>query len=185
MSEDPILFVKKNLNVPIILVGMMGVGKTSIGQGLAQKLGWGFKDSDRVIEQKAGMPVSDIFTDFGEEKFRASEKSTILELLKEKPQVIATGGGAVLDEDTRYAIKNRALSIWLQADIDYIYERVSKNNNRPLLQTDNPLETLSALMEKRRVYYENADLQLDTTKNSIDESVYELIKLIYGFLSRH
>ena len=186
MSEAELLYVRGNLKVPVVLVGMMGVGKSSIGQGLASRLGWEFQDSDKIAEDRAGMPVQEIFSLFGEEKFRKVEKSIIIDLLVAGgKRVIATGGGAVMDSETMQAIKNRSLSVWLQADFDYIFERVSKNDNRPLLKTDNPRETLKVLMEKRGVFYEKADLALDTTKNSIDTSAADLIKLIYGFLRGH
>lgn len=184
MPENSILYIKNNLKAPIVLVGMMGVGKSSIGQALAHRLGWKFGDSDKMIEDKAGMPVADIFSEFGELKFRAVEKSTILDLLKHEHSVVSTGGGAVMDEETMEAIKNRGLSIWLQADLDYIFDRVSKNDNRPLLRTDDPKRTLAELMEKRRPYYEKADLALDTTQNSVDVSADELLQLIYRFLNR-
>lgn len=160
--DDYTDFIKTNLSKPIVLVGMMGAGKTHIGRLLAKNLELEFHDSDSLIEEKAGMPVPEIFEVFGEDKFRSSEELTILDLLEKPPCVIATGGGAVMNEAVLKALQERSISLWLDADIEDIYERIKDHKNRPLLQTENPKETLRILMEERRALYEKAAITVTT-----------------------
>ncbi len=155
--------ILERLNRPIILIGMMGAGKSHMGRALAKALGVKFYDSDKIIEEKAGRSIPDIFTEFGEEKFRDSEKKTILTLLEQPSCVIATGGGAVLNAETLHAIKEKGLVIWVTADIKTLMARVQKSNNRPLLQAENPQEILEGLLHEREALYAQAHIKMDTS----------------------
>ncbi len=145
---------------PIVLVGMMGVGKTSVGRALARKLDVTFTDLDHYIEKKVFLPVSEIFALLGEEYFREAEEKALAELLDEAPKVIALGGGAFISENNRMLIKQKAISIWLTADMETILERVSRNDRRPLLRGGDKREILEGLLAKRREYYAMADLEI-------------------------
>lgn len=180
--DDQVTALKQALNTPIALVGMMGTGKSHVGQALARALGWEFFDSDHVIEEKAGMPVSEIFATFGEEKFREVEKNTIAQLLAKGRCVLATGGGAVMNDETRAALKAQALCVWLQADVAAILKRLEGNKSRPLLQTENPEETLRALMKNREHLYAQADVAFDTTAYPSAQSTSALIKTLCAYL---
>ncbi len=142
----------------IVLVGLMGSGKTSTGRCLARRLGLEFVDADTEIEWAAGMSISEIFDKHGEEYFRAGERRVMSRLLSEGPRVIATGGGAYLNEQTRAGISARALSIWLRADLEVLWRRVRRRSHRPLLKTPDPEGTLRTLMEQRYPIYERADV---------------------------
>jgi len=169
--------IRNHLTKPVILIGMMGSGKTTLGRALASALNLDFNDSDHLIEQKAGLTITEIFEKYGEEKFRTSEASTIKELLDTAiPQIIATGGGAILNAQTREYIKAQSLSIWLNADIDTLYARISKNQNRPLLQTKNPKQTLQDLMDTRKKFYEQADLHFTLNHTSTSAAVNDLLE---------
>src|SRR5262245_60993044 len=130
----------------IVLVGLMGAGKTTIGRRLAQRLDMRFVDADEEIERAAGLSVKEIFAKFGEADFRAGERRVIARLLAEPPLVLATGGGAFMDPVTRAEIKRQAISIWLKAELDLLEKRVSRRNTRPLLANGNARETLERLM---------------------------------------
>ena len=146
----------------IALVGMMGVGKTTIGRRLAPRLGLPFFDADAEIEQAAGMSVSDLFRLHGEKSFREGEARVIARLLEGPPMVLATGGGALTTPSTRELIKKHALSIWIKADMDTILRRATRRGTRPLLKTGNPRETIERLMKEREAYYAAADIHVDT-----------------------
>jgi len=148
----------KSLDKSVILVGMMGAGKTSVGRRLAAMLGVPFKDADIEIEEAAGCTVSEIFERFGEPAFREGERKVIARLLGEAPHVLATGGGAFMDPETRARIKESAISIWLKADIELLLERVGRKDTRPLLRTSDRHATLKALLEKREPVYAEADI---------------------------
>ncbi len=175
--------ILKTRGKPLVLIGMMGTGKSTLGRALAGNLNLDFVDSDKVIEEKADLTIAEIFDQYGEEKFRSAESRTILELLGQGTKVIATGGGAVMNPSTLDAIKKSAVSIWLQGDVDVLFDRVSKNKDRPLLQTDDPKKTLSDLLKQRQPYYEQADLSFTMDKNSIDAAAQDLIQRLYEFLT--
>jgi shikimate kinase len=142
----------------IVLVGMMGAGKTSVGRRLAAALGLPFRDADNEIEAAAGCTISDIFELFGEEAFRAGERKVLARLLREPPHVLATGGGAFIDPGTRARIKERAISIWLKADLDLLLDRVSRKDHRPLLQNTDRRAALQKLLADREPIYGEADI---------------------------
>jgi len=148
----------------LVLVGMMGVGKTTIGRRLAAKLGMTFFDADEEIVKAAGMSIADLFKEHGEDSFRRGEAQVIERLVNGPPIVLATGGGALTTESTRALIKERTLSIWLRSDIDTILERARRRNTRPLLQTGDARETLLRLMSEREPYYQAADIAVDSQK---------------------
>lgn len=143
---------------PIVLVGMMGAGKTSVGRRLANQLGFEFVDSDIEIEAAADMSIPEIFESHGEDYFRSGEQRVIARLLKDKNQVLATGGGAFMNAETRDLIQQQALSVFIKADLDLLFERVSRRANRPLLQTADPKGTLGKLIDERYSTYEQADI---------------------------
>tara|TARA_R110000772_G_scaffold128174_8_gene235741 strand:+ start:1709 stop:2311 length:603 start_codon:yes stop_codon:yes gene_type:complete len=147
---------------PIVLVGLMGAGKSSIGRRLANQLGLPFKDADAEIEAASNLTVSEFFDLHGEAAFREGERKVIARLLKEPRHVLATGGGAFMDKKTRSLIKKKGCSIWLRAELDVIYKRCMKRNNRPLLKTGNPKATLKKLMEERYPIYADADITVDS-----------------------
>src|SRR5580700_1152781 len=145
-------------NRSIVLVGMMGAGKSSIGRRLASRLNIPFVDADTEIERAAGMSIADIFARHGEADFRSGEARVIARLLEGGPQVLATGGGAVMNPDTRAAIKAKGVSIWLAAEFDVLMRRINKRKSeRPMLHTDNPAETLRQLLTVREPIYAQAD----------------------------
>src|SRR5579862_4900007 len=138
----------------VVLIGMMGVGKSSIGRRLATRLAVRFVDADTEIEKAAGMSISDIFARHGEPDFRSGEARVIARLLDAGPQVLATGGGAFMNEATRAAIKAKGVSIWLSAEFDVLMRRIAKRkDDRPMLATDDPAETLRQLLKLRDPVY--------------------------------
>lgn len=146
----------------VVLVGMMGAGKTTVGRRLAPRLGLPFYDADQEIEKASGMSVSDLFAAHGEKSFREGEARVIRRLLEGPPHVLATGGGAITNPETRELIRKRAVSIWIEADLDTIVARATRRNTRPLLQTGDPRETLKRLIEERKPYYEAADIHVES-----------------------
>ncbi len=167
----------------IVLVGMMGVGKSSIGRRLAARLGVPFVDADSEIETAAGMSIPDIFARHGEAYFRNGEARVIARLLESGPQVLASGGGAVMNADTRAAIKAKGVSIWLRAEFDVLIRRIAKRKNeRPMLQTDDPSETLRQLLIVREPFYALADLTVQSREAPHETIVAEIMRALTGFL---
>jgi len=167
----------------IVLVGMPGSGKSSVGRRLAQRLGFEFIDSDTKIEEAAGgMSVTDIFAKHGEPEFRSLEARVIARLLESGPAVIATGGGAFVNPDTRALIGQHGISIWLKAEIDILLRRVKRKNDRPLLQGDDPEGVLKRLLSERESAYERANIKVISREapheTVVDTIVAELEKYI-------
>ncbi|RDV07548.1 shikimate kinase [Sphingorhabdus pulchriflava] len=162
----------------IVLVGMMGVGKSTIGKLLAGKLGLDFVDSDEQIEAAAGMPISEIFDRFGESGFRDGERRVIARLIGEGPKVIATGGGAFINDETRALIKEQCTSVWIDADLDVLVERVSRRNNRPLLVGRNPREVLTELAAKRTPCYSQADIHVRSDSGPHSRTVGQILEAL-------
>jgi shikimate kinase len=168
----------------IVLVGMMGVGKSSIGRRLAARLGVPFVDADAEIEKAAGMSIADIFARHGEVDFRSGEARVIARLLDGGPQVLATGGGAVMNADTRTAIKAKGVSIWLSAEFEVLMRRINKRkNDRPLLQTADPAATLRELLVAREPVYAQADLTVQSREVPHDAVVSEIMTALTAFLN--
>ena len=143
---------------PLVLVGMMGAGKTTVGRRLAQRLGRRFLDSDDEIEKAANMSIEEIFASHGEGEFRSGEARVIARILRENDIVLATGGGAFVNAETRELVKSSAISIWLKADFEVLFQRVSRRSNRPLLKTADPRQSLRTLIEARYPIYAEADI---------------------------
>ncbi|MDR5651280.1 shikimate kinase [Ruixingdingia sedimenti] len=154
--------MKWQLKKPVVLVGMMGAGKTAVGTMLARILGVRFTDSDDEIVKAANMSIPEIFARDGEAFFRRKEAQVLARLLHERPGVLSTGGGAFLAEGNRQAIAAAGVSVWLRADLDLLWQRVRHKNTRPLLRTENPRETLRGLLEARAPVYALADLAVDS-----------------------
>jgi shikimate kinase len=159
----------------IVLVGMMGAGKSSVGRRLASRLGLAFVDADGEIEAAAGMNIAEIFSAHGEAYFRSGEARVIARLLEGGPQVMATGGGAFMNADTRAAIRTKAVSIWLKADYDVLLRRVKRRGDRPMLKTADPAETLKRLIAERYPVYAEADLTLHSRDAPHETIVSEAI----------
>jgi shikimate kinase len=159
----------------IVLVGMMGAGKSTIGRRLAARLRLPFLDADIEIEAAASMTIPEIFSAHGEPYFRDGEARVIARLLDNGPAVIATGGGAFMREETRNLIRDKAVSIWLKADVDVIMKRIKRRADRPLLQTEDPAATVSRLLEAREPVYQSADLTIWSRDVPHDRIVDECI----------
>jgi shikimate kinase len=167
----------------IVLVGMMGVGKSSVGRRLAARLAMPFTDADSEIEKAAGMTIAEIFARHGEPYFRSGEARVIARLLEGGPQVLATGGGAFMNSDTRALIKLKGISIWLHAEFDVLLRRTSKRRgDRPLLHTDDPPETLRKLLAEREPTYALADLTVQSREVAHDAIVADLMTVLAAFL---
>lgn len=162
-SPDPLIR-------PIALVGLMGVGKTTIGRRLANRMDRDFFDADHEVEEAAGRSVAEIFNDFGEEAFRDGERKVIARLMESpKPIILALGGGAFVDLQTRALLKERAVTVWLQADLDTLVDRVArKPGKRPLLNTEDPRAVLERLSAERGPVYAEADLTVESDTGSHD-----------------
>lgn len=167
----------------VVLVGMMGVGKSSIGRRLAARLAVPFVDADTEIEKSADMSIPDIFARHGEPYFRSGEARVIARLLDGGPQVLATGGGAFMNEATRAAIRAKGVSVWLSAEFDVLVRRIAKRkNDRPMLQTDDPAETLRQLLKLRDPVYALADLTVQSRETPHDSIVSEIITALAAHL---
>lgn len=161
----------------IFLIGPMGAGKTTIGRQVANQLGWEFDDSDHEIQRRTGVDIPTIFDFEGESGFRKREKAVIDELTQQEGLVLATGGGAILDLDNRRNLSSRGFVVYLYCSPEQQYERTSRDRNRPLLQTENPLEKLQALAEEREpLYRQTADIVVTTEKRSASAVTREIIQ---------
>lgn len=179
MADHTIILANRNLlglKQPVVLVGLMGAGKSTIGRRLAKEIDLDFTDSDTEIAEAAGCSVSDIFEIYGEAMFRDLEKRVLLRLLGGPPIVLATGGGAFMNAEIRSAIKEQAISVWLKADIDILVERVSRRDTRPLLKTGDKRSTLARLMDERHPIYSEADLVIDSGDNAHEVVVQKVIQ---------
>ena len=174
------------LSVPapktIVLVGLMGAGKTSVGRLLAKRLDLEFIDADDEIEQAAQCSIEQIFESHGEAEFRDGERRVIARLLTGPTHVLATGGGAFMRKETRDAIRGRGISVWLRADLDLLLRRVSRRKNRPLLRNKNPRQALEKLIEERYPVYAEADIVVDSGDRPPGTIVDNVIESIETFL---
>lgn len=166
---------------PIVLIGMMGAGKTTVGRRLAARLGRHFIDSDEEIEKAAGMTIEEIFRTRGEADFRAGEVRVISRLLQDRGIVLGTGGGAFVNPETRALVKRTAVSVWIKADFELLFQRVSRRSNRPLLKTANPRETLQALIEARYPIYGEADVTVVSRDVPQDQVATEVIDALLAY----
>src|SRR6185312_4177969 len=166
----------------IVLVGMMGAGKSTIGRRLAARLRLPFLDADAEIETAAGMSIPDIFESHGEPHFRDGEARVIARLLETGPSILATGGGAFMREETRNRIRDKAVSIWLKADVDVIMKRVKRRVDRPLLQTADPAATIGRLIDERHPVYQLADITIASREVLHEKIVEECIAALHDRL---
>jgi shikimate kinase len=170
----------RKLDKTVVLVGMMGAGKTSVGRRLASTLGVPFRDADAEIELAAGCTINEIFERFGEPAFRAGERKVIARLLAEPPHVLATGGGAFMDPDTRARIHEAAISVWLKAPVDLLLERVLRKDTRPLLRNTDSRAALERLLKEREPVYAQADLTIESDEGPHDAVIRRILAALDG-----
>ena len=163
---------------PIVLVGLMGAGKTSIGRRLADKLGLSFVDADHEIEAAAGKSIADIFAEHGEAYFRDGERKVIARLMESGEQVLATGGGAFMNAETRARIKQEGVSVWLKAELELLMKRVMKRNDRPLLKAEDPEAVMRKLINDRYPVYAEADITVESRDVQHVQMVNEVIRAL-------
>jgi len=166
----------------IVLVGMMGAGKTTVGRRLAPRIGLPFFDADEEIEKAAGMAVSELFQTHGEESFRKGEAKVIKRLLAGPPILLAAGGGALTTAQTRQAVKEKTVSIWLRADLDALVRRATRRTTRPLLKSGDPRETLKKLLADREAQYAAADIHVDSQPGAHDMTVDLIVDTLRSYL---
>ncbi|WP_417320811.1 shikimate kinase [Emcibacter sp.] len=181
--KKPVPRLRYPLTRSIALVGLMGAGKTTVGMRLARRLGIPFLDSDAEIEVAAGHTVSEIFEKYGEKDFRDGERKVINRLITGPNIVLGTGGGAFMDEDTRKTLKEKAVTVWLRADVELLVERTSRRDTRPLLQKGNPKQILRELAEKRYPVYAQADINVESGAGAHEEVVNNIIRKLNHYLA--
>ena len=162
----------------IVLVGIMGAGKSTVGKILADRLGMRFIDADQEIERAAGCTITEFFEEYGEVEFRKGEERVISRILAGEPCVLATGGGAFMSEATRLLIKKIATSVWLRVSFEVLAKRLEKRFDRPLLQTADPQQTLKALIKKRYPIYNDADFIVDAENDGVDITVSKVVECL-------
>jgi shikimate kinase len=163
------------LDRTIVLIGMMGAGKSAVGKRLAKVLGWPFEDADAAIEAAAGATIAEIFAEIGEAAFRDKERRVIARLLGGQKQVLALGGGAFMDPETRDLVRARALSVWLRADLEALLRRTGRRGDRPLLAHGDPRATLEKLLDQRGPVYAEADIVVDSDKGPLNAVVERVL----------
>jgi shikimate kinase len=168
----------------IVMVGMMGAGKSSIGRRLASRLGMAFADADTEIEQAANATIPEIFEEHGEAYFRDGERRVIQRLLDGRPKVLATGGGAFIQPDTRAAIQAAGISIWLKADRDLLLSRVKRRGNRPLLKDGDPAEIIEKLIAERYPIYAEAAIHIQSRDIAHDAVIDDILAALADYLDR-
>lgn len=179
MTADPALRRKT-----IALVGLMGVGKSSIGRRLAHALDLPFRDADAEVEAAAGRTIAEIFDKYGEPAFREGERKVIARLLDEGPHVLATGGGAFMNDQTRALIKDKAVSVWLKADLEVLARRIARKSDRPLVTGKDPLEVLQAQAAVRYPVYEQADIIVETGDTPHQVAVESILEALQQHVSK-
>lgn len=172
----------KRLDRPVVLVGLMGVGKSTVGRRLAKRLGLPFVDSDSEIEGAAGLTAAEVFERYGEKDFRDGERRLVARLIEGEVRVIATGGGAYVDPRTRELLNDRAITIWLDAPIEVLAERTARRDTRPLLRTANPKQTLERLSEQRRPSYAEAHIHVRSGDGAHKDVVDTILRALEDFL---
>lgn len=189
MTEEPLTEIAAAIrnrlgHRAIVFVGLMGAGKTAIGRRLAQSLGLPFVDSDHEIETVSRMTIPELFERYGEPEFRALEQRVIDRLLREGPRVVSTGGGAFMNAQTRGAVAERGVSIWLKASLDLLMERVARNQNRPLLRSADPRAVMERLMAERYPVYALADITVETRDAKREIIAEETLARLGDYLGR-
>ncbi len=181
-SERDIAAIAARITRPVVLVGLMGVGKSTVGRKLAAMLGRDFIDADDAIAAAAGRSIPEIFETFGEAHFRDGERRVIARLIDEGHGVIATGGGAFVDPATRAAVLDKGIAVWIDCDIDTLVERTSRRGNRPLLRQGNPHEILTRLAQQRAPFYAEAPIRVVSENGPHAETARAIIKAIDEWL---
>ena len=182
-NQGEIAAIRRRIDRPIVLVGMMGVGKSTVGRRLAELLGWSFIDADDEIETAAQLSVAEIFEKYGEAHFRDGEKRVIARLIdKDQNSVIATGGGAFCQQDTRELIFTKAISVWLDCDLDTLVERVTRRDTRPLLRNGDPRQILSDLLERRKGDYAQATIRVECIDGPHQKMAMRILEAIDQWL---
>jgi shikimate kinase len=174
----------KRLDRPVVLVGLMGVGKSTVGRRLARRLGLSFVDSDTEIEDAAGYPAAEIFERYGEQDFRDGERRLVARLVEGEIRVIATGGGAYVDPTTRQLLNERAITVWLDAPVDILAERTSRRDTRVQLRNGNPKAVLERLAEERRPSYSEAHIHVKSGDGAHSDVVETIISALTDRLER-
>lgn len=174
--------ISARLDRPIVLVGLMGAGKSTVGRRLANMLGRDFVDADDAIEEAAQRSVAEIFDEFGEAYFRDGERRVIARLIEEEAGVIATGGGAFVDDETRELILTRAVAVWIDCDIDTLVERTARRNTRPLLRGGDPREILTGLFKAREPFYSQAQLRVRSEDSPHSDTARAILEAIDQWL---
>lgn len=182
LSEADITALARRIDRPVVLVGLMGTGKSTVGKRLAAILGRDFTDVDEEIEEAAQLSIKEIFNQFGKDYFRDGERRVIARLMEEKDGVIATGGGAFVNEETRELILDKAIAVWLDCDIDTLVERTGRRNTRPLLQQGNPREILTRLHEDRKPAYSQAQIRVESDNTPHHETVLRILEALDAWL---
>ena len=167
---------------PVVLIGLMGAGKTRVGRALAERMGVGFADSDAAVEESAGMDIPGIFEAYGEDAFRDLEARVLAGMLDGEARIVSTGGGAFMREETRSLIAGKAISLWLKAEPATLAARISKPDTRPLLKGRDPVAVLAALAEERHPVYAGADLTVDTDGLELDAALDKAERELVRFL---
>jgi len=174
----------KSLDRPVVLVGLMGVGKSTVGRRLAKRLGLSFVDSDAEIEDASGYPAAEVFERYGERDFRDGERRLVARLIEGDVRVIATGGGAYVDPRTRELLNERAVTIWLDAPVDVLTERTSRRDTRAQLRNGDPKATLTRLSEQRRPAYEEAHIHIKSGNGAHRDVVESIVEALEVYLSK-
>ena len=174
----------KRLDRPIVLVGLMGVGKSTVGRRLARRLGLPFVDSDAAIEDAAGLSPAEVFERYGEQDFRDGERRLVARLIEGEVRVIATGGGAYIDRRTRDLLNDRAITVWLDAPVDILAERTSRRDTRAQLRNGDRKATLEKLANERRQAYEQAHIHVKSGTGAHKDVVDEILRSLHDFLAR-
>ena len=187
MLEPTVMDSSSPLSVTrtVALVGLMGAGKSAIGKRLAIRLGLPFVDADDEIERAAGCSIAEFFERFGESEFRAGERRVISRLLAGPPHVLSTGGGAYMDAETRALMHKHAITVWLRADLEVLYDRVKKRTHRPLLRQGDPREVLARLISQRYPVYAEADLVVESTAQPAEATTDQVLEALRRHLEPH
>ena len=173
----------KRLDRPVVLVGLMGVGKSTVGRRLAKRLGLSFVDSDTEIEDAAGYPAAEIFERYGETDFRDGERRLVARLIEGEVRVIATGGGAYIDQRTRELLNERAITIWLDAPVDILAERTSRRDTRAQLRNGDPKAVLERLADERRASYAQAHIHVRSGDGAHKDVVEAIVQALDEYLT--
>lgn len=178
LTDPDLKRIAARIDRPIVLVGLMGAGKSTVGRRLAGLLARDFVDADDAIEDAAQRKIAEIFEEFGEDYFRDGERRVIARLMEESSGVIATGGGAFVDPETRALILDQAIAVWIDCDLDTLVERTSRRNHRPLLKTGNPREILARLLDDRREFYSQAQIRVLSENGPHNDTAKAIIEAI-------